>query len=123
PTGSYDLDSWHKVIGVNLSGVFYGMRFALPEIVKAGGGAVVNIASILGSVGYANSTAYVSSKHGVMGATKSAALEYAATNVRVNAVAPGFIQTALGGGRDEATKKLIESKHAMNRLGRPEEVA
>jgi len=123
PTGSYDLDSWHKVIDVNLTGVFYGMRFAIPEIEKAGGGAVVNIASILSVVGHENSVAYASAKHGLLGATRSAALEYATAGVRVNAVAPGFIQTALGGGRDEATKKLIESKHAMNRLGRPEEVA
>lgn len=82
PTGSYDLDGWQKVIDVNLSGVFYGMRFAIPEIEKAGGGAVVNVASILGSVGFANSIAYVSTKHAVLGATKNAALEYAAGGVR-----------------------------------------
>jgi len=95
PTGSYDVDGWQKVIDINLSGVFYGMRFAIPEIEKAGGGAVVNVASILGSVGFANSGAYVSAKHGVLGATKSAALEHAASGVRVNSVGPGFIQTPL----------------------------
>lgn len=124
PTGSYDLDGWQKVIDVNLSGVFYGMRFAIPEIEKAGGGSVVNVASILGSVGFANSTAYVSAKHGVLGATKNAALEHAAGGVRVNSVGPGFIHTPLvADALDEATLKLLEGKHALNRLGRSEEVA
>ena len=124
PTGSYDIDGWQKVIDINLSGVFYGMRYAIPEIEKAGGGAVVNVASILGSVGFANSTAYVSAKHGVLGATKNAALEHAAAGVRVNAVGPGFIHTPLvAGALDEATLKFLEGRHALNRLGRPEEVA
>lgn len=124
PTGSYDLAGWQKVIDINLSGVFYGMRFAIPEIARAGGGAVVNVASILGSVGFANAGAYVSAKHGVLGATKSAALDHAAEGVRVNAVGPGFIRTPLvTGALDEATLLTLESKHALNRLGRPEEVA
>lgn len=124
PTGSYDVDGWQKVIDINLSGVFYGMRFAIPEIEKAGGGAVVNVASILGSVGFANSGAYVSAKHGVLGATKSAAIEHAASGVRVNSVGPGFIQTPLvSDSLDAATLKFLEGKHAMNRLGRSEEVA
>jgi len=124
PTGSYDLDGWQKVIDINLSGVFYGMRFAIPEIEKAGGGSVVNVASILGSVGFANSVAYVSAKHGVLGATKNAALEHAAGGVRVNSVGPGFILTPLiTDALDEETLKFLESKHALNRLGRSEEVA
>lgn len=124
PTGSYDLEGWQKVIDINLSGVFYGMRFAIPEIEKAGGGAVVNVASILGSVGFANSTAYVSAKHAVVGATKNAALEHAAGGVRVNSVGPGFIQTPMvADALDEATLKFLEGKHALNRLGRSEEVA
>jgi len=124
PTGSYDLEGWQKVIDINLSGVFYGMRFAIPEIEKAGGGAVVNVASILGSVGFANSTAYVSAKHAVVGATKNAALEHAADGVRVNSVGPGFIHTPLvANALDEATLKFLEGKHALNRLGRSEEVA
>lgn len=124
PTGSYDLEGWQKVIDINLSGVFYGMRFAIPEIEKAGGGAVVNVASILGSVGFSNSTAYVSAKHAVLGATKNAALEHAAGGVRVNSVGPGFIHTPLvANALDEATLKFLEGKHALNRLGRSEEVA
>lgn len=124
PTGSYDIDGWRKVLGINLSGVFYGMRYAIPEIEKAGGGAVVNVASILGSVGFPNSTAYVSAKHGVLGATKNAALEHAAAGVRVNSVGPGFIHTPLvANALDEATLKFLEGKHALNRLGKSEEVA
>lgn len=124
PTGSYDLEGWQKVIDINLSGVFYGMRSAIPEIEKAGGGAVVNVASILGSVGFSNSTAYVSAKHAVVGATKNAALEHAAGGVRVNSVGPGFIHTPLvANALDEATLKFLEGKHALNRLGRSEEVA
>lgn len=124
PTGSYDVEAWQKVIDINLSGVFYGMRFAIPEIEKAGGGAVVNVASILGSVGFAGSAAYVSAKHGVLGATKNAALEHAATGVRVNSVGQGFIHTPLvSNALDAATLKYLEGEHALNRLGQPEEVA
>ena len=124
PTGSYDLEGWQKVIDINLSGVFYGMRSAIPEIEKAGGGAVVNVASILGTVGFSNSSAYVSAKHAVVGATKNAALEHAAGGVRVNSVGPGFIHTPLvANALDEATLKFLEGKHALNRLGRSEEVA
>ncbi len=124
PTGSYDLEGWQKVIDINLSGVFYGMRYAIPEIEKAGGGAVVNVASILGSVGFAGSAAYVSAKHGVVGATKNAALEHSEAGVRINAVGPGFIHTPLvTSSLDEDTLKFLESKHAVNRLGQPEEVA
>ncbi|WP_050527390.1 SDR family NAD(P)-dependent oxidoreductase [Pseudorhodobacter aquimaris] len=124
PTGSYDVEAWQKVIDINLSGVFYGMRFAIPEIEKAGGGAVVNVASILGSVGFAGSSPYVSAKHGVLGATKNAALEHAATGVRVNSVGPGFIHTPLvSNALDAATLKHLEGQHALNRLGQPEEVA
>ncbi len=124
PTGSYDIDAWQQVIDINLSGVFYGMRYAIPEIEKAGGGAVVNVASILGTVGFANSTAYVSAKHGMIGATKNAALEHAATGVRVNSVGPGFIMTPLvSAALDEPTLAFLAGKHALNRIGRPDEVA
>lgn len=123
-TGSYDIEGWQKVIDINLSGVFYGMRYAIPEIEKAGGGAVVNMASILGSVGFPESIAYVSAKHGVVGATKNAALEHAEGGVRVNSVGPGFIKTPLvEDAMDEETLKFLQGKHALNRLGRPEEVA
>src|SRR5690606_36345902 len=75
-TGDYPVEGWQKVIDINLSAVIYGMRAQLPAMVENGGGSIVNIASILGSVGFANSVAYVAAKHGVVGATKNAALEY-----------------------------------------------
>jgi len=123
-TGEYPLDSWQKVIDINLSAVLYGMRAQLPAMVAAGGGSIVNVASILGSVGFAQSVAYVSAKHGVVGATKNAALEYAAQGVRVNSVGPGFIRTPLvEANLDEATLQFLEGKHALGRLGDPDEVA
>ncbi len=123
-TGAYPLDSWQKVIDVNLSGVFYGMRFGIPAIAAAGGGAIVNIASILGSVGFANSAAYVAAKHGVLGLTKNAALEHAADGVRVNAIGPAFIKTPLlAANLDQETQDFLASMHALGRLGEPEEVA
>jgi len=124
PTGEYPVDSWDKVIGINLNGVFYGMRYELPAILASGGGAIVNMASILGSVGIASSPAYVAAKHGVVGLTKSAGLEYGEKGVRVNAIGPGFIETPLlTKHMDDATLQFIAGKHAMSRLGKPEEVA
>lgn len=124
PTCEYPTDSWRQVIDVNLSGVFYGMRYAIPEMKKTGGGAIVNIASILGSVGFAQSPAYVAAKHGVVGMTKSTALEHAADNIRVNSVGPGFIHTPLvDNALDKDAQTYLESVHALKRMGTPEEVA
>lgn len=124
PTGEYPVDSWKQVIDVNLNAVFYGLRFGLPAIERAGGGAVVNIASILGSVGFANSAAYVAAKHGVVGLTKSAALEYGQKGIRINSVGPAFIHTPLiDKNLDKATQEFLVGKHAQGRLGKPEEVA
>ncbi|MGR3321450.1 MAG: SDR family NAD(P)-dependent oxidoreductase [Pseudooceanicola sp.] len=124
PTGAYPPETWQKVIGVNLNGVFYGLRYGIPAMKAAGGGVVVNIASILGSVGFGTAPAYVAAKHGVVGLTKTAAIDHAADNVRVNAVGPGFIHTPLVDDRfDAATAEYISSLHAMNRMGTPEEVA
>lgn len=122
--GDYPLDGWQHVIDVNLNGVFYGMRYALPEIAAAGGGAIVNMASILGSVAFATASAYVSAKHAVVGMTKVAAMEYADQNIRVNSVGPGFIRTPLvESALDEDTLTFLESKHATGRLGTSDEVA
>lgn len=123
PTVEYPIDSWQQVIDVNLSGVFYGMHFEIPAMIDSGGGAIVNMASILGSVGFANSPAYVAAKHGVVGLTKVAALEYAAAGVRVNSVGPGFIKTPLlDQNLDEATLTAIAGMHLLQRLGTSQEV-
>lgn len=124
PTGEYPVDGWKTVIDVNLTGVFLGMRFAIPALKRSGGGAIVNVSSILGSVGLANSSAYVAAKHGVLGLTKAAALEHAADGVRVNAVGPGFIQTPmLDENLDKATLDYLATQHALQRLGTSSEVA
>jgi len=120
----YSLDSWRKVIEVNLNAVFYGLKFQLPAIAANGGGSIINMASVLGSVGIANSSAYVTAKHGLIGLTKNAALEFGAQNVRTNAVGPGFIHTPLvDANLDPAAQKYLADKHALGRLGQPEEVA
>lgn len=124
PVGEYPLDGWQKVIDVNLNGVFYGLRYAIPEMVKAGGGSIVNMASILGAVGFASAGAYVAAKHAVVGLTKVAAMEYAKAGVRVNSVGPGFISTPLlEKNLDEATLGVIAGMHPVGRLGTAEEVS
>ncbi len=123
PTGEYPLDGWKQVIEVNLNAVFYGLRFGIPAMLKSGGGAIVNMASILGAVGFANAPAYVAAKHAVVGLTRNAALEYAAQGIRVNAVGPAFIETPLLAGFDETARQWLISKHPMGRMGRAEEVA
>lgn len=125
PVGSMSIDGWDKVIAVNLSSVFYCMRYEIPAMLEQGGGVIVNMASILGWVGFANSAAYVAAKHGVVGLSQNAALEYATQNIRVNAVGPGFISTPLldKAHMDDAVKKMLVSLHPMGRLGRAEEVA
>jgi 2-dehydro-3-deoxy-L-rhamnonate dehydrogenase (NAD+) len=124
PTAEYSDDSWHKVIGVNLDGVFYTQRAGIQAMRRNGGGSVINMASILGQVGFAMSSAYVAAKHGVLGMTKAAAWEHAADGVRVNAVGPGFIMTPLlEANLDQPTLDYLASQHALQRLGRSEEVA
>ncbi|MFB4354316.1 SDR family NAD(P)-dependent oxidoreductase [Microbacterium sp. LS_15] len=123
PTADYDDDAWDKVISINLNAVFRNMKAQISSMLENGGGSVVNIASILGSVGFANSPAYVTAKHGVVGMTKSAALEYSDKGVRVNSVGPGFIDTPLLATMGDEAKAFLVSKHPIGRLGRPDEVA
>ncbi|ESQ00515.1 Oxidoreductase [Streptomyces sp. GBA 94-10 4N24] len=123
PTGDYDIDVWNRVVRTNLDGVFYSMRYEIPALLAAGGGAIVNTASILGSVGFAGSPAYVAAKHGVVGLTKTAATEYAAQGVRINAVGPGFIDTPLLQGMEKQAYDGLVQLHPAGRLGRSEEVA
>jgi NAD(P)-dependent dehydrogenase (short-subunit alcohol dehydrogenase family) len=111
-------------MSVNLDGVFYCTREEIRAMRERGGGSIVNMASILGSVGFANSVAYVSAKHGVLGLTKNAALEHASDGIRVNAVGPGFIRTPLvESSLDDQALAFLEGLHAVGRLGTSEEVA
>jgi NAD(P)-dependent dehydrogenase (short-subunit alcohol dehydrogenase family) len=122
--GEYPLDGWDKVIAINLNGVFYGMRYQIPAMVSRGGGSIINIASILGAVGFRSSSAYVAAKHGVVGLTQTAALEYGPQKIRVNAVAPGFVRTPLvEKSLSPDALKTLASMHALGRLGETPEVA
>ena len=99
------------------------MRAQIPKMLAAGKGAIVNIASILGQVGTEGSAGYVAAKHGVVGLTKTAALEYAQRGIRVNSVGPAYIDTPLLSSLPQETKKALIALHPIGRLGRPEEVA
>ena len=127
PTGEYTEEGWNKVIAINLTGVWLCMRYEIPEMLKVGEGVIINMASILGRVGFVGSPAYVAAKHGVLGLTKAAAIEYATKNIRVNAVCPGFIYTPLleKAGMAEGTQlySTISNMHPVKRMGTPEEVA
>ena len=125
PTADYPLDGWAQVININLSGVFYGMKYQIPAMLKSGGGSIVNMASILGAVGFSGAPAYAAAKHGVLGLTQSAALEYSAQGVRINAVGPGFIQTPMISSLEEdpAINAMLVGAHPIGRLGRAGEVA
>lgn len=123
PVGDYTIEGWHRVMDVNLNSVFYGMRYAIPVMLDAGGGAIVNIASILGSVGFANASAYTAAKHALLGLTRAAALEYSAKGIRVNAIGPAFIDTPLLGNLPPGVKEALIGSHPIGRLGRSEEVA
>ncbi|GAB3245503.1 SDR family NAD(P)-dependent oxidoreductase [Kineosporia babensis] len=124
PVAEYPLDAWKRVLDINLNGVFHALQAQIPAMAANGGGSVVNMASVLGSVGIPGSSAYVTSKHALLGLTKNAALEYSPQSVRVNAVGPGFIRTPLLEAKMEVSvQEHLAGEHALRRLGRPEEVA
>lgn len=123
-SGDYPVDGWKRVIDVNLTSVFLCQRAQIQAMRSGGkGGSIINMASILGQVGFNNSAAYVAAKHGVVGLTQTAAWEHAGDRIRVNAVGPGFIATPLLDKMDPTVRKALESKHALGRLGQPDEVA
>ncbi|WP_041375460.1 SDR family NAD(P)-dependent oxidoreductase [Polymorphum gilvum] len=124
PLADYGLDEWKQVLDVNLNSVFYCMKYQIAAMLQTGGGAIVNMSSILGTNGFANASAYVATKHALVGMTKSAALEYSAKGIRVNAVGPGFIRTPLvENAMDEATLTGLAGLHPIGRLGASHEVA
>lgn len=125
PTGELDIDGWDTVVGINLSGVAYGLRYQIPAILEAGAneGAIVNMASIHGAVAAPGNSAYTATKHAVVGLTKNAAAEYGPAGLRINAVGPGYIDTPLLAGAPSEVKDGLIAKHPLGRLGRSEEIA
>jgi NAD(P)-dependent dehydrogenase (short-subunit alcohol dehydrogenase family) len=121
--GDYKLEDWDKIIGVNLSGVFYGMRYQIPAMLKSGGGSIVNMASILAQVGFREHAGYVAAKHGLIGLTRTAGIEYAAQGIRINAVGPGFIRTPLLDNLPPEMFGALASLHPIGRIGESPEVA
>jgi len=126
PTAEYEEEEWNRIIDTNLRSVFLCMKHEIPLILKQGGGAIVNTSSGAGIVGIKGSPAYTAAKHGVIGLTRAAALDYAAQNIRVNAVCPGYIDTAMmgrfTGGTPEGRAKVI-AEEPVGRMGKPEEIA
>ncbi|MGW1075003.1 SDR family NAD(P)-dependent oxidoreductase [Streptomyces sp. NPDC002537] len=122
-TGEFPPAEFQKVIATNLTGVFNSLHHELPAIVASGGGAVVNMGSILSVKVLAGSPAYTTAKHGLIGLTKTAAVEYAPLGVRVNAVGPGFVETPFLVDFDDDAKKYFAALHPAGRFGTPEEVA
>lgn len=125
PTADYSVEGWQRVLAINLSGVFYCMKYEIPAMLQTGGGAIVNMASILGQVAFANSSAYVAAKHGVVGLTKTTAVEYAPQGVRINSVGPAFIRTPMIAALEESPElnQALVSMHPIGRLGESGEVA
>jgi len=125
-TGDYELDDWDIVIKVNQTGVFYGMKYALQQMMEQGGGVIVNIASLAGLKASVNNISYAASKFAVVGMTKAAALEYASKNIRINAVCPGYTESALLDRLLSARPDMdvrLKSQIPMRRFGQPEEIA
>ena len=118
-------ETYDQIMDINVKGVWLSLKYEIPAMLKTGGGAIVNNASVAGLLGFATAPIYVASKHAVTGLTKAIALEYAKQNVRVNAVAPGAIETRMF--RDFATapevREMLEAAHPIGRIGQPEEVA
>ena len=120
----YPTDVWRQVMSINLDGMFYCIRAEIPRLLAAGGGSIVNVASVFGAVGSGLGIAYVAAKHGVVGLTRGTALEYAPEKIRVNAVGPGFIRTPMVERfLDEATIAQLNALHPLGRIGTAEEVA
>ena len=123
PLAQTPLETWRSIMSVNLDGVFYSLRAELPAIAAAGGGSIVNIASIMGIVGSSRSAAYTAAKHGVVGLTRAAALEYADAGIRVNAVAPGYVDTPFLSPESRRDSAGLAARHPLGRLATAEEIA
>jgi NAD(P)-dependent dehydrogenase (short-subunit alcohol dehydrogenase family) len=116
-------ETYDQIMDINVKGVWLSLKHEIPAMLKTGGGAIVNNSSVGGLVGFATAPVYVASKHAVIGLTKSVALEYATQHVRVNAVAPGTIETRMFRDFAPEVRQMLESAHPMGRIGQPEEIA
>ena len=126
PTAELDEAEWDRILNIDLRGVFLCMKYEIPLLLKHGGGAIVNTSSGAGVIGIPGNPAYTAAKHGVIGLTRSAALDYAAQNLRVNAVCPGYIDTPMMTrftGGTSAGRAQVVSEEPVGRMGRPEEIA
>jgi len=123
PAGELPAEDWQRVIDINLGGVAHALRVQIPAILAAGGGAIVNMSSILGLVGNPMAPAYVAAKHGVTGLTRSAALAYAAQGIRINSLHPGYVETPILGALEAGQRAALAGLHPLGRIGRPEEIA
>lgn len=117
------LDVYHRVISINLDGVFMCMQQQIQQFLKQGSGVIVNTASIMGLVAMRQNSPYVASKHGVIGLTKAAALEYGANNIRINAICPGYIDTPILGDLSDEVRAGIIAQHPIGRMGKAEDIA
>ena len=122
-TAECTLENWNRVLSIDLTGTFHCLRHQIPLMLKSGGGSIVNCASVAGIRGAPSFAAYTAAKHGVVGLTRSAALEYARQNIRVNAICPGTIDTPMNQQLDQELLKSLLDSSPMGRLGRPEEIA
>lgn len=121
-TASYPAEQWDRIIAVNLTGVFNAVRHQIPAMLARGGGSIVNVSSIMGFRGFPGQPAYTAAKHGVIGFTKAAALDHAAHGIRINAVAPGFIDTPLLGHLSDEKRNAAATLHPMQRVGQADEI-
>ena len=126
PIAEVTKEEWDRMIAIDLTGVFLCMKYEIPLMLKQGGGAIVNTSSGAGVIGIKHNPAYTAAKHGVIGLTRAAALDYAGQNIRVNAVCPGYIDTPMmarfTGGTTEGRAQVV-SEEPIGRMGRPEEIA
>ncbi|MBC3380656.1 SDR family oxidoreductase [Serratia fonticola] len=123
PLNEYPIEDWHAVIETDLSGTFYGMKYGLPAIAAAGGGAVVNLSAVNGMVGIAGIAPYTAAKHGIIGLTRAAALEFADRGIRINAVGPGYVDTPSMAKLPALVREKMAASHPMGRMATREEVA
>lgn len=123
PIQDVDASTWRDVIDTDLGGVFFGMKYEIPAILNSGGGAIVNLSSGNGIVGVPGLAPYTAAKHGIIGLTRSAALELAEKNIRVNAICPGYVDTPRMKEVPEETRQWMAANHPMGRMAQPEDVA